>query len=176
MKKLKWEIVEKKIVDLILAEYNPRKLSVSEKKQLRRSIDKFGFVEPIVVNYNNVVIGGHQRLKLLKESGIENVMSSTPNRLLNEQEEKELNLRLNKNTGDWNIDLLLSNFDDILLQDVGFTVKDLKVDFGINKDECKQKEINSIFQVLVECDNEITQEEVFNFLKEHGYKARVISL
>ena len=51
------------------AEYNPRQISNKQYEDLKASIDKFGLVDPIIINSDNTVIGGHQRLKVLRELG-----------------------------------------------------------------------------------------------------------
>lgn len=67
------KIKNMKIADLKPAKYNPRKdlkPGDVEYEQLKKSILAFGYVDPIIVNSrNNVVIGGHQRLKVLAELG-----------------------------------------------------------------------------------------------------------
>ena len=59
------KIVQRKTAELIGAEYNPRKISEKQKKDLRESLEKFGFVDPVIVNTHpereNIIIGGHQR-------------------------------------------------------------------------------------------------------------------
>ena len=91
------KIIEKKIIDLIDAEYNPRQLTEKQYEDLEQSIDKFGFVDPIIVNKNkdrkNVVIGGHQRIKIAKRMGINKVPCVELD--LSLDQEKELNIRLN---------------------------------------------------------------------------------
>ena len=71
------QIVNKKITDLISAEYNPRQLKKDQYKQLKDSITRFGLVDPIIINKNkdrkNIVIGGHQRLKISEEMQINNI-------------------------------------------------------------------------------------------------------
>lgn len=120
-------IHEMAIGDLKPAIYNPRKISDKQKEELKTSIQKFGFVDPIIVNDHKerkgVVIGGHQRLSVAKELGFKKV----PVVLLNlpEAKERELNLRLNKNVGEWDIDLL-RNFDIGDLLRVGFDDQDLQ--------------------------------------------------
>ena len=104
---LSWTTQKKKIVDLIPAKYNPRKLTETQEKHLTDSITKFDVADPIVINDNNIVIGGHQRIKILKKMGIDEVDVRVPSRTLNSNEEKELNLRLNKNSGEWDFDLLV---------------------------------------------------------------------
>ena len=58
------------------AAYNPRKqlkLGDKEYENIKKSIEEFGYVEPIIVNYDMTVIGGHQRLTVLKNLGYEEV-------------------------------------------------------------------------------------------------------
>ena len=68
-------IVDVNINDLKEADYNPRTLTEKQFNEIKLSIEKFGFVEPIVINSNkdrkNIVIGGHQRLKVAKQLGYE---------------------------------------------------------------------------------------------------------
>jgi DNA modification methylase len=115
------------IKELNPAPYNPRKWSDEAIKQLTESIKRFGLVDPIVVNgaaeRKNVVIGGHFRLKVAKDLGFTEVPVVYLD-IPDEAKEKELNLRLNRNTGEWDIELL-KNFDIDLLLDVGFDDSDL---------------------------------------------------
>jgi DNA modification methylase len=108
------------------ASYNPRSLTETQEKQLTESIKRFGLVDPIIANKykgrENTVIGGHQRLKIAKKLGYKEI--SVVYVELDEKREKELNLRLNKNTGEWNFELL-KEFDLNLLIDIGFDNNDL---------------------------------------------------
>ncbi len=107
------KIIEKNIRDLRQADYNPRQLTEKQHKELVDSLEKFGFVDPILINKNksrkNVIIGGHQRVKVATMLGIEKVPCIELD--LSLEEEKELNVRLNKNTGEWDWDMLANNFD-----------------------------------------------------------------
>lgn len=109
------------------AEYNPRKWDKVAEKQLAESIKRFGLIDPIIVNgastRKNIVIGGHFRLQIAKSLGIAQVPVVYVN-IPNLQKEKELNLRLNRNTGEWDFELLKS-FEVELLLDVGFDDSDL---------------------------------------------------
>lgn len=117
-----------KIEELKAAEYNPRRASDKEYQDLKKSIEKFGFVEPIIVNENadrmNVIVGGHFRVKVARDLGMTEVPCVYID--LNEETERELNLRLNKNVGEWDFDMLL-NLPKVLLNEVGFTANDLKL-------------------------------------------------
>ena len=106
MKQLTWKTEKRKVKELIPADYNPRSLSAKQRQDLLESIEEFGKVIPIVVNIGkrkNVLIGGHQRTTIYADLGIEEVEVRVPSRELTAEEEKRLNLRLNKNTGSWDI-------------------------------------------------------------------------
>ena len=124
------KIVKRSIDELIFAEYNPRQLSKEQFKYLKDSIHRFGLVDPIIINKNkdrkNIIIGGHQRTKVAKAMGIKEVPCVELD--LNYDKERELNVRLNKNTGDWDYDLLANNFDIEELHDWGFDDSELKLD------------------------------------------------
>jgi len=119
--------------DLKPSEYNPRTWNKEAEEQLKESIKRFGIVDPLLVNgapdRKGVVIGGHFRLSVLKEMGyteVPVVYISIPDI----EKEKELNLRLNRNTGefDWG---LLSKFDEAFLADIGFTSEELDDIFAV---------------------------------------------
>jgi DNA modification methylase len=123
-KKITWNNEKRNISDLNPAVYNPRKLTKKQAEQLTKSLDKFSLADPIVINKNNTIIGGHQRINILKAKNIIEVDVRVPDRRLTDEEEKELNLRLNKNLGEWDFDLL-KGFDENLLTDIGFDTKEL---------------------------------------------------
>jgi DNA modification methylase len=108
------------------ATYNPRKLTSQQEKDLTESIKKFGLADPLIVNgyksRKNIIIGGHQRFKIAKKLKYKEVPVVYLN--LTPAKEKEFNLRLNKNTGEWDWELL-KEFDTDLLLDVGFGDDDL---------------------------------------------------
>jgi len=109
------------------ATYNPRKWSTKQIADLKESICRFGMVDPIICNgykqRRGIVIGGHFRLKVAKDMGYKNVPVCYID-IPTEAAERELNLRLNANTGSFDLDLLKS-FDLNMLLDVGFDSKSL---------------------------------------------------
>ena len=120
-------------VDVLLAaEYNPRTWDVYQKDQLKESITRFGVVDPLLVNgaeeRKNIVIGGHFRLAVLKELGF-NEVPVVYICISDIEKEKELNIRLNKNQGEFDLDLL-SAFDQSFLGDIGFNQVDLSEIFA----------------------------------------------
>lgn len=122
------------IENLKTAVYNPRTITEKQREDLKNSLLKYGMVEPIVVNTNperyGTVIGGHQRLSIWQELGNKTIPCSELN--INEKQEKELNIRLNKNTGSFDYDLLQEYFVSEDLVDWGFN--DFEVNFTTPED------------------------------------------
>jgi len=100
---------------LIPADYNPRKdlkPGDPEYEKLKRSIEQFGYVEPVIWNKTTShVVGGHQRLKVLLDMGITEVECVVIE--MNEEKEKALNIALNKISGDWDKDKLMLLIADL---------------------------------------------------------------
>lgn len=102
-------IFEKKnVAELLPADYNPRKdlkPGDAEYEKLKRSIEQFGYVEPVIWNKTTGrVVGGHQRLKVLMDMGMTEVDCVVVE--MDEDKEKALNIALNKISGDWDKDKL----------------------------------------------------------------------
>ena len=127
------KIKERKILDLKPAEYNPRQLTDKQYKQLKKSLKTFGCVEPVVVNANpmrkDIIIGGHQRCKVWADLGNDSI--PTVEVELDEAQEMELNVRLNKNTGEFDMDTLSNYFDMDMLKEWGFE----DYEFGMSLDD-----------------------------------------
>jgi ParB-like chromosome segregation protein Spo0J len=97
------------------APYNPRKdlrPGDPEYEKLKRSLAEFGCVEPLVWNQRTGnLVGGHQRLKVLRAQGITEVEVSVVDLAL--EREKALNIALNKITGDWDQARLAQLLDEL---------------------------------------------------------------
>ena len=102
------------VKDLKPAEYNPRKkLKPGDKEyeKIKNSIQEFGFADPLVVNADMTVIGGHQRLTVAKELGYTEVPCAVVD--VDKTREKALNIALNKITGAWDEKMLAELLQDI---------------------------------------------------------------
>ena len=117
------QIVKYRAEDIISAEYNPRQLSKNQYKDLKDSMTRFGIVDPLIINVNkdrkNILVGGHQRLKVAADMEIKEIPCVEVD--LSLDQEKELNIRLNKNSGEWDWNLLANNFNNKDLISWGFT-------------------------------------------------------
>ena len=111
-------------------------------------------VDPIIVNKNkdrkNIIIGGHQRVKVAKDMKIEVVPCLELD--LTYEKERELNVRLNRNTGEWDMDSLANFFDEDELMDWGFN----------------EKEFNQILNIPV-TDDKPEMEVSLELMEEHNY-------
>ena len=120
------QVQQVKISELKPSEYNPRRWSEDQLQKLRESLQKFGVVDPLIVNSHpsrtNIVIGGNMRLKVLKDMKYTEVPAVYLN--LDEAKERDLNVRLNKTGGEFDLDLL-KDFDESLLEDIGFGSEEL---------------------------------------------------
>lgn len=145
-KKLKIEYVD--INSLIVNKKNPRKWNDVQKSNLTESIQKFGNIDPIIVNAHpdrkNILIGGHFRLEVCKELGYKTMPVVYVH--LTKEKEEELNIRLNANQGEFDFELL-AEFDESLLQDIGFTSEEIDEIFPaeINEEQFDlQKELQKL--------------------------------
>lgn len=107
-------------------DYNPRKWSEAQRRHLTESMEEFGVLQPIIANSSperrGVVIGGNFKLDIAKQKGLKTVPVVWI--ALSLEKEKALNLRLNKNQGEFD-DELLAEFDPALLAEVGFEGKEI---------------------------------------------------
>ncbi len=116
------------IKELKAAKYNPRKISKKELQSLVQSIETYGLVQPIVVNTTNVIVGGHQRVEACRRLKYKEVPVMVVD--LDEDKEKELNIALNKISGDWDTEQLTTLLEELAdknrLAYTGFNERELE--------------------------------------------------
>lgn len=141
------EIKELPLKELKPAAYNPRKkLKKGDKEyeKIKKSLLKFGYVDPIIVNEDLTVIGGHQRLTVLKDLDYETAKCVIVD--LPKEDEKALNIALNKITGQW---------DEALLADLLLDLQES--DFNLDLTGFEPPEIDDIFSNVH--DKELSEDE-----------------
>lgn len=165
------------------ATYNPRKnlqKDDAEYKKIYNSIQKFGYVEPIIINGDKTIIGGHQRYKVLKDLGYANIDCVVLD--LDKNSEKMLNIALNKISGDWDMsllkDLLLDldsvNFD---IELTGFDmteVENLMCQFHVEEDTRNEtiEEEKKKFDIKISCKDEKEYNTLYERLLREGFSVK----
>lgn len=105
---------------------NPRKFTPKGMDDLKASMTRLGYIDPIAVNTDGTIIGGHARKKMLKELGLKEIDVRVPDRLLTDREIEEAAVRLNKNVaGMWDFEALANGFDSQDLIEWGFEAEEL---------------------------------------------------
>lgn len=172
------KIIRKRIADMERATYNPRvelQPGDAEYETLKRSLEQFGMVEPVVWNERtNRVVGGHQRLTVEAALGHEEVDVSVVD--LDEIKEKELNIALNKIGGRWDTEKLGAVFDSLgdRVLETGFTQPEIDevqakleqlIDQGMIDQELAQ--IEKTFNLSLRFDQH-DRDDLEAYIKTHG--------
>ncbi len=156
------EIREIRLSELHPASYNPRKkLKKGDKEyeKIKQSLLKFGYVDPIIVNKDLTVIGGHQRLTVLKDLDYETAKCVIVD--LSKEDEKALNIALNKITGQW---------DDQLLADLLLDLQES--DFNLDLTGFEPPEIDDILSNVHDKDLSDDDFDVEEELKKPTFSKR----
>ena len=164
------------VKDLIPYEKNTKKHDDVQINNVAESIKQYGFVQPIVIDKNNVVVIGHCRLLAAKKLKMADVPCVCVEDLTDEQV-KALRIVDNKsNESPWDFDFLTDELAEINLDAFNF-------DFGVNFDdddtEIEEREeiaLNESISVVVECSDDEEAETIFEKLSEEGYKCHISTL
>lgn len=171
---MKIEIKKMKLSDLMPTAKNPRKISKEDLERLKKSVKAFPKmldIREIVVDENNRILGGHQRVKALIANG-ETEVNVKVVEGLTEEEKREFVIRDNIQNGEWDYDILANEWSDLDLQDWGV---DLQT--GEDESDIERKDIEADFDTLkieIECADETEQETLFAEFQSRGLKCRVI--
>lgn len=117
---------------------NPRKLSQKSHDDLLKSFQEFDYVELVAINQDGTILAGHQRVHIMQELGWHNreIEVRIPSYLLPEKQCKAYLIRSNKNTGEWDFEILANAFELEDLYDCGFEEKDFQLgDWNSDLDE-----------------------------------------
>jgi len=133
----KWNLEIRDLADLSKHSKNPRLLTKDDAKHLKVSISKFGLIDKPIITQDGTIIGGHQRIEILKSLGFSEVECWVCNEDLTDDEVDELNIRLNKNTGEFDYEILANEWEPTDLLNWGFTQEELGVVQEKKKDKTK---------------------------------------
>ena len=163
-------IEKKKLSELKPAPYNPRQSTAKQEKHLKASLEKFGVVEPIIYNkQTGYIVGGHFRVRELTKLGYKEVECVIVD--LNEEDERELNIRLNANTGEWDWDSLANEWDAEKLDDWGLDVPKIE---DYQEIEPSGYDATQKWFLNIEFENEQECEKWYNSLIEEGLICKIV--
>jgi ParB-like chromosome segregation protein Spo0J len=154
---------------------NPRLIKDDKFKKLVKSINDFPQMlelRPIVVDENNIVLGGNMRLKACKEAGLKEVYIVKAENLT-ELQKDEFIVKDNVGFGEWDWDMLANEWESELLDEWGLDIPVFK--------EAEEKEdlsstIDNLYRIEIVCNDEEHQENSYNKLIEQGYECRLLTL
>jgi len=156
---------------------NPRLIKDDKFKKLVKSIQEFPQMlelRPIVVDENNIVLGGNMRLKACKEAGLKEVFIVKADNLT-EQQKDEFIVKDNVGFGEWDWDILANEWDAELLNDWGLFVPEIptEIDYSILDDEDVDSELNDMadgvkkaIQIEFEAEHYDEASELVKFWRE----------
>ena len=151
------------------ATYNPRQISKKQYNHLKDSIVKFGLVDPIILNKDFTVIGGHQRLKVCKELKYKDIDCVVLD--LTKEDERELNIRLNKSGGEFDLDILANEFEIEELKDWGF--KEIELGLNIDKIDIEEEPEQDNYIITIIEDDLKKANEIFKELDARGLNVKI---
>ena len=171
------QIVVKRLGDIKPYANNPRN-NDSAVNAVMESIKQCEYIAPIIIDEDGVILAGHTRYKALKRLGWTEAECLVKEGLTEEQKRKYRLLDNKTNElASWDFELLETELD-------GLDFGDLDLDWGVDIeeiDDAPEREdlsdkVSEVFQVIIECENELEQESAFYRLTEEGYKCRVLTL
>jgi len=170
------QVLKVKISDVKTNPKNPRLIKDDKFKKLVKSIKEFPQMlelRPIVVDENNIVLGGNMRLKACIEVGLKEVFIVKADDLT-EQQKDEFIVKDNVGFGEWDWDILANEWDTEKLTDWGLDLPIFKDDENELKD--LSSTIDNLYRIEIICKDEEHQENSYNKLIEQGYECRLLTL
>jgi hypothetical protein len=159
---------------------NPRVLRDDKFQKLKQSIKEFPkmlSLRPMVIDENNVVLGGNMRLRALQELGFTDIDEAWVKRSsdLTEEEKKRFIIADNVAFGEWDWDTLANDWEVVDLEAWGLDIPQFDTVEELEMEDLSDK-IKSMFKIEVICKDEQEQEKTYNKLIEQNYECRLLTL
>lgn len=169
----KIEVVEKSVKDLKTNFGNPRKISKKKKEELEKSLESLGDFGLILIDENDNIIAGNQRVSILKEKDENTKVLCKKLIGYTEAELRAINIKDNTHAGEWDLDLLADWTSDLTV-DLGIDAEELKKD--ITEREIPQMELmhyEKYDYVMIVCNNELDYNNLVRNLGIEGEKVSI---
>jgi len=173
------KIQKAKLSEIKLNPNNPRLIKDDKFKKLVQSIKDFPEmlnIRPIVVNQDMIILGGNMRYKACKEAGIKEIPIIITD--LSEDKQREFLIKDNTSGGEWDWEVLANEWDSEELEGWGLDVPDFGADTELLEAEQKDLsgDLKETFEVIISCNDETHQEQVYNKMIADGFNVRVLTL
>ena len=171
-----WKIEKRSLQELKGYDKNPRKFTKKGLEDLKQSLKRCDDANIITINADNTVLGGHARLEVMKQLGYKTVDVKVPDKLLNEEEVKEIVIRLNANTaGEWDLEKLAVDFEVSDLEDWGLdldftTLEDAEADMP-TLDDGEKKPFQQMTFTLADQQAEFIKNALAEVKKNKEYES-----
>jgi ParB-like chromosome segregation protein Spo0J len=167
-----------KVSDVKVDGQNPNKMSKEQLERLKTSIQKWGFIVPIITNKDLLIADGEQRYTAAKALGMTEV--SVIRLPVEDVDRRLLRQVLNKLKGEHQKDLDQAEYDRIIQagrdEDLKYLLMLSDEKLHSPSDEERGVSLDATFEVVIECPDETQQEAVYNKLIGEGYRCRVLTL
>lgn len=178
MEKLKVEYVP---TDELVTYENNAKIHTGEQiEQIKKSIQKFGFNDPIAVWKDNVIIEGHGRLIAAKELQLESVPIIRLDSLTDEQRKAYMlvhnQLTLNTTFDMGILEMELSELESVDMNQFGFDFQWFKDEDDTEAEKTQVEMKQGTYQIIVDCESETEMEQIYNKITELGIECRTSTL
>ena len=157
---------------------NPRTIKNAAFKKLVKSINDFPemlYIRPVVIDSSNIILGGNMRYDAAKSAGLSKIPVILADSLTEDQK-KEFIIKDNISGGEWNWDQLTNEWNVEQLVDWGLEVNIENNKNSDNSDNDNGLNLKEMFKIEIDCNDELTQEKVYNEMIERGYKCRLLTL
>ena len=165
-----------KISDIKTNPNNPRLIKDDKFRKLVKSIQEFPQmleIRPIVVNADMIVLGGNMRLKACKEAGLKEIPIIYADDLTEDQQ-RQFIIKDNVGFGEWDWEMIANEWDAEEISEWGLDVPVINLPMENGTD--LSGDLKETFEVIISCDDETQQEQVYNKMIADGFNVRVLTL
>lgn len=180
---IEWTTEKRLISELNPHPRNPRSISKRSYENLCNSLKKYNYAEIALINLDNTILAGHQRIHVLQDlgRGEEEIEVRVPSRKLTNKEADNYLIVSNKVTGDFDFDILANQWEEEELIEGGFLKEEIygsERDFEQETDEkdCKDLDLDQKPIVEITCDSQEHQQRLYEEFTKRGLECRVLNL
>lgn len=167
------EVVERRVGDLKLDFGNPRKIKKQKREDLADSLKTYGDFDIIVINEDNQVIGGNQRVTIFQSENPDMIVTCKMLIGYTVSEQKYINIKLNSHAGEWDMDALTDWTADLMTT--------FKLDLDLKEEQVEERDIKEMElihyekydYVMIVCRSQLDYNDLVRRLGIEGAKVSI---